>query len=272
MKVQGISRRIVLRRAFTLVELLVVIAIIAILVGLALPAVQHARQAARQMSCHNNLKQIGLALHLYHDQVGSLPVGCLEWRHYFSPPGNRNLAWSAFLLPQLEQTGLYEAIDFGLAYDHPNNAGAAETVLPVYLCPTTPLDPTAQRGPTHYGGLFGETLVNRTKDDGVFLYDEVVAFRDCFDGLSQTLAISEDVVGPHGEWINGSNVFVQSHGINDDRAWKFDNEIRSLHPAGAPVLFLDGSVHYLNESIDRKVLGSLITKRNREVVQPSDYR
>ena len=84
-----------------------------------------------------------------------------------------------------------------------------------------------------------------------------------------TMATGEDMIGPDSEWINGGNVFVQAHPINDERAWVGDNEIRSLHPAGAMVLFLDGSTHLLNESIDRIVLGQLITRSGREVI-PAD--
>ena len=253
------------RRGFTLIELLVVIAIVGVLVGLLLPAVQSARESARQVACKNNLKQIGLALHTYHDRVGSLPVGCLEWRHYFAPSTNRNLAWSAFILPGLEQTPLYEQIDFNLPFDHADNADAARTIVPTYLCPTVSDIDTARRGPTHYGGLFGETLVNRRKDDGVFLYNEVVRFASVRDGLSQTIAVSEDVIGPHSEWIDGGNIWVQSHPINDETAWIFDNEIRSRHPAGAPLLMLGGSVHFVSENMDETLLGRLITRDNLDV-------
>lgn len=259
-------------RGFTLVEILVVIAIIGILVSLALPAVQQVRAAARLSQCKNNLKQIGLALHLYHDLHRKLPMGCFEWRASRRQKERRNMAWSAAILPGLEQDNLYEQINFNYAYDHAKNANAASTVLPIYLCPEVALDasPTRglTRGPTHYGGLFGEKMVTiHDTDDGVLLYDRHVAFRDCFDGLSQTIAVSEDVIGPHGEWINGSNVFVQSTGINDDDAWILDNEIRSLHRGGAPVLLLDGSVHFLNESIDLNLLGRLITRGNHDFIK-----
>ena len=254
--------------AFTMIELLVVLAIVGTLVALLLPAVQSARESARQTQCRNNLKQIGLALHAYHDRVGSLPVGCLEWRFWPAPPTRRNLAWSAFILPDLEQTPLYERLDLTLPYDHPANAAAARTVVPTYVCPTGPDVDRSRRGPTHYGGLFGERLVDRRPDDGVFLYDVVVRFADVFDGLSQTAAVSEDVVGPQGEWINGNNVFVQAHRINDPAAPVFDNEIRTHHPGGAPLLMLDGSVHFVHEDIDLELLGGLITRRNREVVRP----
>src|SRR6478752_6950848 len=91
------------RRAFTLVELLVVIAIIGVLVALLLPAVQAAREAARRMKCQNNLKQVSLAWHNYHDSMGSLPSGCNS---------TNDLNWTVFILPYIEQRGLYEKFVF----------------------------------------------------------------------------------------------------------------------------------------------------------------
>lgn len=251
---------------FTLVELLVSIGIVAVLAAILLPAVQFAREAARQASCKNNQRQIGLALHHYHDVHRSLPIGCLEWRGPWSSNTRKHLAWSAFVLPFLDQQALHDAIDFNYPFDHPRNAGAAATSLSTYLCPTVPAPPRI-RGRTHYGGLFGERLVDRRRvDDGVFLHDRRISFRDCRDGLSHTIAVGEDVIGPDSEWINGGNVFVQAHRINDSTAWVFDNEIRSLHPAGAMVLFVDGSVHMLTESLDIRVLAALITRDGGEVI------
>lgn len=252
-------------RGFTLVELLVVIAIIGILLGLLLPAVQFAREAARQTTCRNHQHQIGLALHAYHNAHRALPIGCLEWRAWGAPKARKNLAWSAMLLPFIEQQALYDKVDFDYAYDHAVNADAAKTRVDVYVCPTA-IPKNGPRGEISYGGMFGELLVDRRSDDGMFLYDQTMRFRDCLDGLSSTIATGEDVLGPESQWINGGNVFVQSHPINDRSVWIGDNEIRSLHPAGAMVLFLDGSVHLLNQSIDKRLLGQLITRDRLEVV------
>lgn len=256
--------------AFTLVELLVVIAIIGLLVGLLLPAVQAAREAARKTSCKNNLRQIGIALHNYHDVKKSLPTGCIEWRGFGAPAHFRQFAWSAFLLPFLEQQNLHAKINFSVPFDAPENADAAATRLAVYECPTA-LERELVRGQTDYGGLFGERMLDRVPDDGVFLYDRRVQFRDIRDGLSQTLAVSEDVGGPDSEWINGRNVFVQSGGINDPQAWKGDNEIRSQHTGGAMLLFSDSHVDFISESIDVRVLGALITRNGGETIDSASY-
>ena len=120
------------KRGFTLVELLVVIAIIGILVSLLLPAVQSAREAARRMQCTNNLKQIGLALHLYHDTHKKLPFAC---GYYIAQTGT----WVSAILPHLEQQAVFDQFDFDVHLTHPNNRIAVTTVQPTLICPSDPL-------------------------------------------------------------------------------------------------------------------------------------
>ena len=130
-------------RAFTLVELLVVIAIIGVLVALLLPAVQAAREAARRMKCQNNLKQISLAWHNYHDSLGSLPPGCLS---------SNGLSWAVFVLPYVEQKNLYEKFTFG-AGDY-NTPSATKNHLALnkigfYLCPSSPAEKMMRGSPNN---------------------------------------------------------------------------------------------------------------------------
>src|SRR4051794_32330690 len=123
-------------RAFTLIELLVVIAIIAVLVALLLPAVQAAREAARRAQCQNNLKQIGLALHNYHDALGSFAMGYVAWRNgdpHITAPG---WGWAALILPQLEQAPLYGSINIGLPIEHGANSTSRLTAMGDYVCPS----------------------------------------------------------------------------------------------------------------------------------------
>jgi prepilin-type N-terminal cleavage/methylation domain-containing protein len=134
-------------RAFTLIELLVVIAIIAVLVSLLLPAVQQARESARRTQCRNHLKQLGLAIHNYHDAQRALPPAYLGSPVISGsafgvsfPDDNRNgpsgLAWGAMILPYLEQSNLYQQLDPTRPLWHPSQATAIRTKLTVFLCPS----------------------------------------------------------------------------------------------------------------------------------------
>jgi prepilin-type N-terminal cleavage/methylation domain-containing protein/prepilin-type processing-associated H-X9-DG protein len=257
--------------AFTLLELLVVIGILAVLVALLFPALQKAREAANRTRCQNNLRQVGVALHAYHHAHRSFPPGGVEWR----PPGNttaRQLAWSAFILGQLEQEALYRQIDFNKPFDHPRNADAAAVVLPVYLCPSArnPATQIAGRGRCDYGGINGERITGpNNPPKGVMLYDVPVRLSEVTDGASLTLIVAEDSDFPDGQWINGRNVFDQAFAIN--QAPPFENDIRSDHPAGANGLFCDGSVRFLYQGMDLRVLAALCTRAGGEAVGANDF-
>ena len=121
------------RRAFTLIELLVVIAIIAILVALLLPAVQQAREAARRTQCKNNLKQIGLAIHNYHDTHKVYPFG--KGASYAGAPVYARWSQHAMILPYIEQDNLYKSIDFSSPPETPGMGGVIN-FMPAYVSPT----------------------------------------------------------------------------------------------------------------------------------------
>jgi prepilin-type N-terminal cleavage/methylation domain-containing protein/prepilin-type processing-associated H-X9-DG protein len=252
--------------AFTLLEFLVVIAIVAVIIGLLLPAVQKVREAANQTTCRNHLRQIGLALLHYHNAHATFPPGGVEWR----PAGDhtrRQLAWSAFVLPYLEQENLYRQLDLSRPFDAPENAAGAATVLHVYLCPSARR--TAYlvdgRGACDYGGLYGERITSpNNPPKGVMLYDKPISIAMIPDGTAHTLIVAEDSAWPDGQWINGRNIFDQAYAIN--RAPDYENDIRSQHPGGAHGLFCDGSVRFLRETIDLHALAAICTRAGRETV------
>jgi len=185
-------------KGFTLIELLVVIAIIGVLIALLLPAVQAAREVARRANCTNNLRQLGVALHSYHDSLGSFPPGRLTYPIVYSP--------QARLLPYLEQSNVNRLIDYNVTFvgaDLPTwkNAAAARTPVPSFLCPSdADRIPGLDFGVTSYYGSVGSGLVdngnlNTGAIDGVFYANSSIKFRDIVDGLSQTAAFSESLLG-----------------------------------------------------------------------------
>jgi prepilin-type N-terminal cleavage/methylation domain-containing protein/prepilin-type processing-associated H-X9-DG protein len=263
------------RAGFSLVELLVVIAVIGLLIALLLPAVQAAREAARRLGCSNNLHQIGIGMHGYHDSNRHFPPGAIEMRSLTSLSRfkARQIAWSALLLPYVEQKGVYSLLDLTKPFDNAANAKAAANVLPLYLCPSVPrTSPLVQnRGACDYGGIMGQTLqTSDTMQDGVMIDKEpqsgYIAIKDIPDGTPYTLMVSEDAAWADGQWINGQNVFVVSWPINTPP--NNDNEIRSKHRGGANGLFCDGSARFLSEEMDRDTLKGICTRAGKEVIQP----
>ena len=205
---------------FTLVELLVVIAIIGILIALLLPAVQAAREAARRSQCSNNMKQLGLALHNYHDVFKVLPPGGLRDALRATPVARGNgLAWNVFILPFMEQQALHDQFDFLLTDDascvQAPNTTITLTPVDGFLCPSgTRLydGSSTTRYTCHYVGVmgpkgtnpvsgsayllhdsstYGETGHGGFAQDGILYNVSKVRFRDILDGTSNTVAVGE---------------------------------------------------------------------------------
>jgi len=253
----------------SLIELMVVMAIIGGLVGLLLPAVQQSREVSRRAHCLNNLRQIGLGLHLYHEVYTSFPIGCLERRMTPSSP-KRQIAWSAWLLPYVEQQALYKSLDLSTPFDSAKNAAGAAEVVSVYVCPSVDRITQATsggRGPCDYGGIYGPRFFGdlNSPPRGVMLYGSAVSLPMITDGASNTLAIAEESIFlPSGEWINGMNIFDVSYAINAAPA--IDNDIHSQHPGGANGLFVDGSARFLSDETSTVVLSAICTRSDADIV------
>lgn len=237
-----------LRNAFTLIELLVVVAIIGVLVGLLLPAIQKAREAAQRAACVNNLKQIGLALHNFHGEKGYFPGNV-------RPPAAPTIRsrWTFHILPHLEQGNLYQAYDDAQNWDAGPNLAVSATFLKVFNCPSTPDQGRLDGNPANAGGFPGipasgtplvigtiatgdysqiydfwsptgvgdfftaNPTIPITNNAGMLYKDPAppVRIADVTDGTSNTIHVAESAGKPF-QWIRGkkTNVDWRVNGVN----------------------------------------------------------
>ena len=291
-------------RAFTLVELLVVIAIIGILIALLLPAVQAAREAARRMQCTGNLKQLGLALHSYHDALSTFPSGS----SYYTYPGTEKYgcgyAWTVSILPHIEQ-GRFADLLTGT----PWHAELAQEALHIFTCPSArpPEDEWNDVSASNYSGVAGANYAgNRAVSpgmshcgaaftDGILHVESAVKVRDITDGTSHTLML--------GERIHDLRHWMLGHDYNETCARNVKNMFYPLvtspeevgyyinsvnappgavknvlfnnlyfssgHPSGVNFLFADGSVTMLPYETELTILKRLACVDDGEII-PTD--
>lgn len=294
------------RRAFTLIELLVVITIIAILIGLLLPAVQQAREAARRTECRNQLKQFGLALHNYAETHSTLPPGYLYRPDVSTSPVSNaaGFGWGAMVLPFLDQGPLYHRFDWNVPLHAAANQSVREQRLRLFHCPSDPVTPNGfvEMGPVpekyamaSYAANFGPPDLDAVQEqrDGLFSRNSRTRFADVTDGLSQTLMVGERQNGPfrngaiHGnhfsyetawagairDWDEPDDdhghmvLFQTGHGPNDPQS--DDRDVSAPHVGYANFLFGDGAVRALSENIDFPLYQALSTRARGEV--PGEY-
>lgn len=215
-KSRPVARRRGSRSGFTLVELLVVIAIIGLLVALLLPAVQAAREAARRITCTNNVRQLALGVHEYEESYKAIPFGNLQGSSFTA-----GFSVHARVLPYIEQQAIYDSINFNVNYNDPLNAAAMNRTLPTFLCPSdkTSKLPKSLGGVNNYYANCGTTILagappTNTSDpnygmpanNGVFQRDKLNRLADIADGTAHTAMFSERVLG------DGDNANVYEKG------------------------------------------------------------
>lgn len=300
------------RRGFSAIDLLVVFAIIAILIALLLPAVQQAREAAKRVQCSNNLKQLALSAHNYHDTFRVFPPG------HVSPPGDklmRNMSAQTMLLPFLEQGPTYDRVNFHLGTEHPANTTSRSMKIAMFICASDPA-PSLEWGGTNYPLLAGSTPSiawngdRQTKGpNGLAFQISKIYIGDIKDGSSRTMMAMEWTRGQAGltstrgayavkpgplpdpleenadrgdklmfdrgaSWMSGGflqTLMTQTLPLN---AKELDLSFgllegglsagRSYHAGGVNIMMCDGSVQFVSETIDRKVLDAMATRDGRE--------
>jgi prepilin-type N-terminal cleavage/methylation domain-containing protein/prepilin-type processing-associated H-X9-DG protein len=262
-----------LRTGFTILELLTVMGIVSTLAALILPAIGSAREAARNLQCTNQLKQVGLALHNYHDQFGCLPAGW-QWEQ------SRQSAygWAVPLLSYLEERAVYEQTDRNRLIGDPINATARRTTVAVLLCPSDIIEPRftlyeenelsglsiplVELPTANYMGVFGtleaDDGIPAPPGDGTFLESRPVRFAEFERGLSNTFVIGERTMDRvPSTWLGidarGEDAACRLVG----NAWIAPNcrecdecEFSSRHFGGANFLWGDGRVELVSETID----------------------
>jgi prepilin-type N-terminal cleavage/methylation domain-containing protein len=295
------------RNAFTLIELLVVIAIIAILIGLLVPAVQQVRESAARAQCQNNLKQLGLACHTFHDTYKRFPPGYTAAAPYLdgatdTDPG---WGWAAYLLPYIEQVPLQRQIDFTRPVA---GQAAAQAIIPLLLCPSdltsgpfTVTDavgsPVAILGPSSYAATVGSDAseADGPVGNGVFYRNSRTRIADIRDGTSQTTLLGDRAwaqvtgawagapsravvrAGQLNAWPNAvasAPVFALAHNnwinIQTDSDGGLD-DFSSNHIGGVNLVFGDGSVRFLrsitSDGAERRAFWAMGTRAGGEVVQ-----
>ena len=277
------------RKGFSLVELLVVVAIVGIVVAFMLPAVQAAREAARRSQCANHVRQIGLAMHQYHDAKGELPNATFY--------GTTFLSAFTVVLPYVEEDAKSDAYDRSVSYRSPGNLRIIELSVPSYICPTMNLPrsvPDADPACDEYGAIGSYAVSTGTENpwngphNGAFIFARsgVTRFKSISDGLSKTLLVGELDYGltnynwgacknretrwgatRWGAGYPGVSLATTSGRFNSDRLISGFTEFvtfRSDHPGGAHFALADASVHFVAETIDPAVLDALATRAGGE--------
>ena len=278
---------------FTLIELLVVIAIIAILIALLLPAVQQAREAARRATCKNNLKQIGIALHNYHETNRTFPAGWFgvdraTGKQDFE--GHNSFGWPVPLLPALDQGPLAKQLNTHQSLLDPVNVPHLLSVLKAFRCPSdtgpdvwdvpeedNPTSILATVSSSYYVGNWGTVDLDDAcspgqpcTSDGLFFLNSRIRFRDVNDGTSSTFMVGERRHDPLADWNatwtgavpGGEESLARILGVTDHTPNHPDSHMEdfsSWHTGGVHILVGDGSVKFITENIDAGIFNDLAT-------------
>lgn len=262
---------------FTLVELLVVIAIIGILVGLLLPAVQAAREAARRMSCSNNMLQLGIAVHNFEFAMERLPSGTINPDGpILSEEQGQHVGYLVALLPYVEQRGIANNFNVDAGTYAPINAPARAQEIAVYLCPSFPVGRNGElsSGLANYAGCHNDTETQiDTNNNGLLFLNSKIRYGDILDGSSNTILIGEVLpIDNSLGWASGTRATLRNTSEMNGSFWWKANQydipdspeqvggFGSMHQGGAHFLMASGAVIFLTQSIDQELYDNLANR------------
>lgn len=261
------------RTAFTLVELLVVIAIIGILVGLLAPSLQSLRESSRRSGCQSNLIPIGFALHNYHDRWTHFPVGTIaESGPIVSEPSGNHHNWLGRLTDLLDQPVIASHIDRSESVYAPANREVLELRFPGVQCPSA--TQTAENASSYVGLHHSTEKQIDEQDNGVFRLNLPVSRNDVADGLTNTALVSEKLCTFEDlGWLSGTRATLRNAGGGiESSVDPFESSDKTVvgsmgsqHPAGAHVLLGSGSIQFLSDQTDQRVLQQLVDRSDGEI-------
>lgn len=240
-----------------------------ILVALLLPAVQQAREAARRTQSSNNLKQMALAMHNYHDAYRSFPRGTVQ-NDELQP--EERLSWATSLLPFMEQSGLFDAVDQATGWQSPSNRRVSGTAVPIFQNPSNSRSPEAPAAMDYVGiagiGPDAASLPASDRKAGIFGYNRSTRISEITDGTSNTLMIG-DAKPPAESWMKGGRATIR--GFSQSPYLNGPDGIGSPHRGIVQFAFADGSVRVISVDVDESILEALATKAGGEVVDYSSF-
>jgi prepilin-type processing-associated H-X9-DG protein len=240
---------------------------VSVMTALLLPAVQQAREAARRTQSRNNMKQMGLALHNYHDVFNSFPRGTIENEDLENP--EERLSWMVEILPYMDQAAVYNNIDRALGSQAQENQESLTVAIPQYLNPSQTVRIAGGLGESDYVGIAGigeEELTGEevTAKSGVFGYNRQIGIRDITDGTSNTMMVI-DVSKNMGPWGAGGPSTIRA--LTKAPYINGPDGLGGTHRGGGMVLFADGSVRFISEEVDDEVMEGISTIQGGEVVE-----
>jgi hypothetical protein len=289
------------RGAFTLIELFMVVSIIAVLIALLLPAVQSSREAARRTQCTNNLFQLGIGLANYASTHHVFPPGVVNDKGpILNLPTGYHHSWVVQILPFIEQNNVYRRFDFRQSVYHPANMTARDAVIATFLCPSDP-----NRGATNYAGCHHDVDAPiDANNHGVLFLNSRIGYNDITDGPAYTILLGETAkAGPTLGWASGTRATLRNTGkrigepdvllpvarnpalafagsfpdrsspesiqqLVDDGLLPvaYSGGFGSHHVHGVNMLFCNGTVRFVRESINSAVYQHLGNRSDGEIV------